>query len=1030
MKLPIINSKDAEFGNDILKKYYADNMIPAEKKTYLTRLKSSIGPYMGIESSDGTTHYLLDAASQIATLGHGFNPSVFFGTAEFLESWINDATTKEFKDTKLSYTKFFNRKLGWKKTHMTITHSGAEANEVALGYCYLSRVNPEANKVLAFEGSFHGRMMVTLAATWNKSKREPFEWKNYLAEYVKYPELEDSKINVRFPELWRETWNEAALKDFMVPSMWHSDPMVKKEIETLLKVREQLLSKKIFAILIEPMQCEGGDCYSSDRFHTALLLMAKTFKVPVIHDEVQTGFHLGREFFWHRQLNLKGLNGEQINPDYVVCAKKAQVGIVLSHKETKNIFKGEEFSVASLLRGYAHAISLDQCQQRILDLEKQVYPRLQALLKKHSQYIKRPRINGLAFAFDVPDSASMNKFVDLRFKHGLLYYPAGAQTLRFRLSTAFGPKDLDFLFDRLDAICRELFLNEHANLPTHVETDATEATENYEWHDLLIQTKLARALNQKLDIKAVFDRVNALLSKTAEAAHVELVEINATNFLSFRQEIMNMQKAVYEPARQTDIEKFEHTVLDKSSLCLGLLNKKKKLMGIAFAGPLHLYPLERGVRVDPNFNDHDCLYMLDLTIDPSLQKSGLGRALKYALSAMAIVKGAKRIQGRNRDRLAGGMININLSLGAVEQNYMREDYPDFENHRDVFYYTTKVDWKKPQIHLSRGVNIPLSIRSLDKAYLDFQLPYMVNKVCLSNFVSEAFLKGVRDFLSVLPQDLRHGYTTSGQSECVDKVAKAIWVKSDAKIKEKNVNKMLTFKNHFFGNGSMLARSLSLENDPYFKVTHLPNPNENDYKEVLKSVEKEFATGEYLATWIEPVLQKTMEKVPYEFLRGVRELATKYNVALIYNETASQFFRYSQKQFMASCFSEITPDAGMIYFSGQSGIAYTSTKYFLEQPLMMISTWDGDEFHFLSYYHAFKNVMANLEDYRETTKNFHDKLVDQLSRYEIDAIKVDNGFGYFKGSIPGSMSKMFVLNKDTGHYLICPSFDAMKEYLES
>jgi 4-aminobutyrate aminotransferase-like enzyme len=1028
MKLPIINAKDSEFGNDILKKYYADNMIPAEKKTYLTKLRHSIGPYMGIEANDGSTHYMLDAASQIATLGHGFNPSIFFGTTEFLESWINDATTREFKEMKNSYINFFNRKLGWNKTYMTITHSGAEANETALGYCYLTRVHADANKVLAFEGSFHGRMMVTLAATWNKSKREPFEWKNYLAEYVKYPEIDDSKVNVRIPELWRETWNESALKNFMIPSIWNSDPYVKKEIEVLLKVREQLLTKKIFAIMVEPMQCEGGDCYSSDRFHTALLLMANTFKVPVIHDEVQTGFHLGREFFWHRQFNLKGLHGEQLNPDYVICAKKAQVGIVLSHKPTKPIFKGEEFSVASTLRGYAHAISLDQCQPRIHDMERQIVPRVNALLKKHSEFLRRPRINGLAFAFDVVDPAMMNKFVDLRFKHGLLYYPAGNQTLRFRMSTAFGTKDLDFLFDRLDAICRELFLHEHSTLPTHVETDAYLADEQYEWHELLIQTKLAKALGQKLDIKHVFDKVNSLVGKNVEAAHLELVEINASNFLNFRQDIINMQKTVYEPARQTDIEKFEHTVLDKNSLCLGLLNKKKKLMGIAFAGPLNLYPLERGVRMDPHYNDNDCLYMLDVTIDPHLQKSGLGRSLKYAISAMAIVKGIKRIQGRNRDRLAGGMININLSLGSVEQNYIREDYPDFEAYRDVFYYTTKADWKKPAIHLSRAINMPLSIRSLDKTYIDFQLPYLVNKVCLSNFVSEAFLKGVRDFLSILPEDLRHGYTTSGQSECVDKVAKAIWVKSDPIIKEKNINKMLTFKNHYFGNGSMLARSLSLDMPPYFSVTKLSNPNEQDFREVLRQVEKEFETKEYLAVWIEPVLQKTMEKVPYEFLRGLRELATKYNVALVYNESASQFYRFSNKHFLASCFTEVSPDAGMIYFGGQSGIAYTSHKYFLEQPLMMISTWDGDEFHFLTYYHAFKYIQANLEDYRVTAKAFHEKLVDKLSRYELDAIKIDNGFGYFRGSIPTSISKMFI--QHNGTYIVCPSFDAMKEYLES
>lgn len=1025
MKLPIINAEDANHGSEILKHYYANKMIPAEKKTYMTKLRDSMGPYMGIVGSDGSTHYLLDAASQIATLGHGFNPSVFFGATQFLESWMNDSTTKEFKDMRIAFQNFFTRKLNWKKTSITLVHSGAEANETALGYCYKSRVNPGANKVLAFEGSFHGRMMITLAATWNKSKREPFEWKNYLAEYVKYPELTDSNINVTFPAQWRETWNDAALKNFSIPSEWSNDQMIKKEVDSLISIRSQLLSKKIFAIMIEPMQCEGGDCYSSDRFHTALLLMAKTFKVPVIHDEVQTGFHLGKEFFWHRQFNLRGLSGEQLNPDYVICAKKAQIGIVLSHQATKNIFRGEEFSVASAFRGYVHAISLDQCQSRIVELENLVIPRLNALLKKHEKHIGRPRTNGLAFAFDLFDPTLLNKFVDLRFKHGLLYYPAGSQTLRFRLNTAFGEKDLNFLFERLDSICRELFLNEAQTLPTHVETDVTDANESYEWHELLIATKLEKLLGKKINSKLIFEKIEKLVTQKND---VKLIEISADNFLTYREAIIQLEKKVYEPARQTDIEKFEHTVLNKNSLCLGLVDNNKTLVGIAFAGPLKLYPLERGVRMDPNFEEEDSLYMLDVTIDSSLQGSGLGRGLKYALSAMALTKGIKRIQGRNRDRLAGAMININLSLGAIEQSYIKEDYPDFESHRDVFYYTTKADWKKPIIHLSRATNIPLSVASLSKVFFDLQMPFAVNKVCLSNFVSEVFLSGIKEVINTLPTQLRHGYTCSGQSECVDKVAKTIWVKSSPEIKEKHITKMMTFKNHFFGNGSALSRSLSLDVDPYFEVQKLPNPNELNYQDILTKVEAEFKLGTYLAVWVEPVLQKTMEKMPYEFLRGLRTLATKYKVALVYNETASQFYRFSHKNFFASCFSEISPDAGLVYFSGQSGMAFASDDFYLEQPLMMISTWDGDEFSFNTYHHSFVNVKKNLEDYLQTTKKFHAALVDQLSRYEIDLMKIDNGFGYFKGVIPSSLSKMFVHNGE--HYIVCPSYDSMKEYLNS
>lgn len=1025
MLLPIINAEDANHGSLILGNYYANKMIPAEKKTYMTKLKDSIGPYMGIESRDGSTHYLLDAASQIATLGHGFNPSVFFGTTQFLESWMNDASTQEFIDMREAFENFFNRKLNWDKTTVTMVHSGAEANEMALGYCYQSRLHPEANKVLAFEGSFHGRMMVTLAATWNKSKREPFEWKNYLAEYVLYPELPDGQINVAFPENWREIWNEASLKDFKIPESWSLDPMIKKEVDSLLCVRKQLLLKKIFSILIEPMQCEGGDCYSSDRFHTALLLMAKTFKIPVIYDEVQTGFHLGKEFFWHRQLNLRDLKGEQLNPDYVICAKKAQIGIVLSHHETKNIFKGEEFSVASAFRGYAHAISLDQAQSRIIELENSVKPLLDDLLKKHAKFISRPRANGLAFAFDVNDPSMLNKFVDVRFKHGLLYYPAGSQTLRFRLNLSFGEKDLKFLFERLDFICRELFLNEVHPLPTHFDTDCSNSQETYDWHELLIATKLEKLLGKKINSKNVFLKIEKLITQNSD---IQLIEISADNFLTYRQDIINLERKVYEPARQTDIEKFEHTVLNRHSLCLGILDNQKQLMGIAFAGPLKLYPLERGVRMDPNFHQEDSLYMLDVTVDPSLQGGGFGRSLKYALSAMALTKGIKRIQGRNRDRLAAAMININMSLGAIEQAYIHEDYPDFENYRDVFYYTTKAEWKKPTIHLSAAINIPLSIRSLNQEYFDLQMPFAVNKVCLSNFVSETFLKGIKAVINVLPENLRHGYTCSGQSECVDKVAKTIWVKSRPEIKENHITRMLTFKGHYFGNGSALSRSLSLDVEPYFEVTKLQNPNELNYQEVLTLVEKEFKLGSYLAVWVEPVLQKTMEKIPFEFLRGLRALATKYKVALVYNETASQFYRFKTEKFFASCYSEISPDAGLVYFSGQAAMAFASDVYYLEQPLMMISTWDGDEFSFNTYYHAFKNVMENLDDYKQTTNLFHQKLMLELSRFELDVVKIENGLGYFKGSIPANLSQMFIHHGD--RYIVCPSYDAMKEYLST
>ncbi|PIQ56930.1 MAG: hypothetical protein COW01_02320, partial [Bdellovibrionales bacterium CG12_big_fil_rev_8_21_14_0_65_38_15] len=113
MKLDLINSQAEKHANDRLAHFYGQNLIPAEKKAYLTNLEKSEGPYMAIEGQDGQTQFMMDAASQIATLGLGFNPSVFMGVAHFLEAWTNNPHTKTFKQIHKALNKFLKRKTNW-----------------------------------------------------------------------------------------------------------------------------------------------------------------------------------------------------------------------------------------------------------------------------------------------------------------------------------------------------------------------------------------------------------------------------------------------------------------------------------------------------------------------------------------------------------------------------------------------------------------------------------------------------------------------------------------------------------------------------------------------------------------------------------------------------------------------------------------------------------------------------------------------------------------------------------------------------
>jgi acetylornithine/succinyldiaminopimelate/putrescine aminotransferase/GNAT superfamily N-acetyltransferase len=1021
--MKLTQKDDQDFAKEKLEQFYANDLIPPEKKHFLTELKESFGPYLGVEARNGETNGLMDAASQIATLGLGFNPSIFFGVAHHLEAHLNDKTTPHFKKLRHSFEAFLKRKTGWENQYVTFANSGAEANEIALGFAFKKRVNKNAKKVLAFKGSFHGRMQITLSSTWNPSKREPFEWQDFLTLYSPFPPMVNNEVCRPHLKDWEETWSNSPAKDFSLPKKWeYSDgkigdqikdwkdlELIEKEVKSLSHVREQLLTGEVYAIIVEPMQCEGGDRYGSNRFFKGLLLLAKSFRVPVIFDEVQTGFHLGRDFFWHKMFEL------DIEPDYLICAKKAQIGMVLSHDPNDT---EEEFSVSSAIRGYLHGFILDQFQEHIIELENKVHTRLDKFVERFSKYIEKPRAMGMAFAFDVKETEYLDKLIRARFDHSLLYYPAGAKTLRFRLNLGFRSADLDYLFNNLISVFMEVYENsEHVDKTLKVPR--VNMKPHYDRHEFLLDNKLSEVQGLGSDENG-FEKLKIYFE---EKHQCNLHLVDKELFDLYQDRIQTLQDNVYEKARQTDIEIFKKVIHEFNGLAL-LAEHEGDIRGITFCSPMHHHPLERGLRRDPYFEDEKTLYMIDTTVSPDYQGKGMGRDLKYALNLVADLEGFERIHGRNRDRLAAYMLNINLSLGAIENYYIAEDYPDFAAYRDVICYSQPLKWVKPDINLAQGISSPLGINDLSMDFIKKRLPVMVNKVCLSNVVSESFLTDVKDILSLLPEELRHGYTTSGQSECVDKLVKSIWYKYKTSDDLPKNNKLLTFDGHYFGEGSALARTLSIKDDPYFPVHKLSAPTGDNDSEVLKDVEDQLNSGTFHSVWIEPLMQKTMHKVSLTFLQELRSLCDKYKVALVFNETASSLYRYSNDHYFIS--HVVSPDCGFSFLGGQAGVCFLTKNFFLPKPLMLISTWDGDEFSFGAYVEVMRKVIKGHKDFISLKEKFNKKLNTTLDNYPMRVKSIENGLGYFEGDIPTNLAKKF---KASGSgYIVCPSRSSMEEFL--
>lgn len=913
MDVKLISNESHEHAKKKLSLMYQDNFTPAEKKEYIPAHRFSQGPYFAMETKDANKpEYLLDAASQIATLGLGFNATALFGTLMHESAWSGNYQDSTFIEIANSFEKLLQRKADNKDLKAVFVNSGAEANETALIMAYKSRFHKSAKKIMAFEGSFHGRFLSTLFSTWNPAKREPYQIPGHETTFIPYPETKSDQFILEVSKEWKKIWENPYSNDFneeLNKFEQNADELLASEIKTLRELKSAFASKEHFAILVEPMQCEGGDRYSTNRFHIALNLLAKSYKVAVIYDEVQTGFHLGLDFFWHRTFKLEDSQGNQVNPEYITCAKKAQSGIVLTENP---LWLNNEFQTSSVIRGYYQAIALDQCRLKIKEIEGYTKEKLNQLISKWDE-LSFPRCFGLAFAFDLSNKEDIPKFIKNRFDLGLLYYQAGDNTLRFRLNTAWSTEDIDYLFAAIDEISNRVYKDKHSELSFTPRRKITVQNE-YLWHEELIQALRGKTNHTKaLSFAKDFFKANF---------NAELIEIDKDNFQEYKERIQDIQKAIYEPTRQTEIEKFEKIAKCNESLAIGLLSETNELIGISFAGKISYFPHESGLRLLEHFNNPKSLYMLDTTITKDKQTNGMGKFLKYALTLLASTLDFEYIYGRNRDIHAGAMLSINCSLGAIIEKVLEENYLDDEDHRDVIIYRQNLKWKNEELKFSSSpiLNTP----SYDN------MGTLVNKICLSNFIDESFMSNMKEFKNIAHNHLQHFFSASGHSECVDKIFKSILIKNG-----KQRTKVLSLENDYFGKQSFMSATLS------GKIDFYPNAKAKDLNELKNELDK----GDLLAVFI----GNRLEEFSPTQLQEIIESAHKNGTKVVFNE--SLYFHKNKE--MLSSQTGVIPDASYIHFGGQIGLCMLKEEVYESKPLMMISTWDGDAYGLAQAYEYLK-----------------------------------------------------------------------------
>lgn len=253
-----------------------------------------------IEDVDGNR--FLDWIGGVGVLNIGFSqPEVVAAVKEqadkFFHGMVNIVTHEGYISLAEKLTEIAPVKGDKKRAFFA--NSGAEADENAIK---VAKAYTGRNDIIVFSGAFHGRTNLTMAMTSKKAYSigmGPFPVGIYRAEYPYY---------------------------YRRPYGMPDDKVLEFYTNSIMKVFEECApAKDIAAIVVEPLQGEGGFIPAPIEWVKAVRKICDDNGIMLIADEVQTGFcRTGRMFaseYWKEA---------GVQPDIIATAKSIAAGIPLS----------------------------------------------------------------------------------------------------------------------------------------------------------------------------------------------------------------------------------------------------------------------------------------------------------------------------------------------------------------------------------------------------------------------------------------------------------------------------------------------------------------------------------------------------------------------------------------------------------------------------------------------------------------------------------------------------------------------------
>lgn len=320
-------------------------------------------------------------------------------------------------------------------------NSGAEAVEAAFK---LARWHTQRELNLAFYGAFHGRTMGALSLTASKTIQKKH-----------YNPLVPGITHIPYAYCYRCPYNLTYPQCDLGCVKWVEDTLFRTSIPP----------EEVAAIIVEPIQGEGGYVIPPPEFHMELYKIAKKYGILYVVDEVQTGMGRTGKMFAMEHFG--------IDPDIIALAKGIASGMPLGALTARaEIMDWEAGSHASTFGGnpiscQAAMVTIELLEEGLMDNAVIQGKYLMGGLREFQQSYEcmgDVRGKGLMVAVEfVKDRVSKeparewrNEIIKKAFQKGLLLLGCGENSIRFCPALTVTVEEINECLSIFDEVVREV----------------------------------------------------------------------------------------------------------------------------------------------------------------------------------------------------------------------------------------------------------------------------------------------------------------------------------------------------------------------------------------------------------------------------------------------------------------------------------------------------------------------------------------------------------------------------------------------